>query len=364
MPKPKAANVAAKPIEAPVVETKEAKDPITTDVEMNEIFDEPSLDQMIEDSPIVGVTKKEEPVETETETEDTETEESTTEKIEVKPEESATEHDEPQKVILNGQEYNQEFLAEAIKEFANKTNWEKSLRQKQQISNLTEEQIQHLVPYATGQKEIPDNTDQAANELIKQIFDPTKPIKTKDSDGYEIEIPGEEIVPYIESAVKAALKHYAPVLEKAQDVVKTSRDEVASQAMQNFMKDHPEYNINLPKGSSMRNYITDIEATGQVHPDHAKLSKFRVLMRTMQEERLDNFDDAHTFIYGDHESRVKSAENEAITAKDTEDKIKKKQERITSEAPGPQPVKSDDIDDLLDALDDPTNRVLKEIGAI
>jgi len=375
-------------------ESKELREPTTDDSVVNDMFEEESIDDIIADAPVVAqdaseIDIKEEKKKAEAEKPKPEAEESKDKKEEVpakeqktdkdaevkdekpgdeKPEQAGDEKPEASsngKITIGENEYDPEFLLTAITEYGNKQEWEKALRLKSvALDQLGTDEVEKLIPYLNKEKEIPDPTDDVAAEISGEVFDPEKQYTFKDDDGYDQKVSGKVLAPLVNDAVKAALKHYSPVLEKANEIVQSSRDEVAAQSMTSFMTTHPDYVINVPQGQNLRQYIGEIEKTGNIHPDHSKLSKFKVLIRTMQEEKLNSFDDAYNFLYGDFVKNENKLQQEIDTKDQTENKIIQKQNGVVPESPGSKEVKKDDIDELLDTLNDPTEDILKEIGAL
>lgn len=363
------------------------KEPITTDVETNRLFDEGDIDDLVNDSPIVSGQDKElkentaKQVEEET-TEQAATEQAKKEETNEKKEESTEQAEQsqkteeekaseqepdqviPEKVKIGDREVPPEEVALWESEFKKKAEWEERNRNISAIaSNLSTEEIQAAISVVSGDRKLPDQSAELADSIIAEILG-DKPIKIKDDDGeYEIDVT-DKVKENVREAVKATLSRVAPVLDKAKEEIESSQRKAVSTFIGNFMDKHPEYKIVVPENTPIDIYMDRVDKSGPTHPDYASLARFKVLndaAKRMGYVGADSLEKAYTFLYGKHEGKVLTAEEKTAQAEDTQTKILKKQEKISQEKLGGQVETKDDIDLILDEVEDPGEKALKEL---
>ena len=133
------------------------------------------------------------------------------------------------------------------------------------------------------------------------------------------------------------------------------------------MNNHPDYKIVPPKGIPIDVYMDKVQRVGPDHPDYAAVARCFVLSdsaKRMGYVGPDSLEQAYTFMHGKHEGNVKTAEEKAAEAADTQTKILKKQEKITQETTGAQVETKDDFTDFMDGLGDPADEALKGLGVL
>jgi len=251
------------------------------------------------------------------------------------------------------------------KEFENKANWEKILRQKSQIvNNLDEEAIQHLLPYANKQKDLPNQFETIVDEMLPDILKDEDILEVEgvDEDGLEttVNVPAAILKDNLKQAALKVLEKVNPVFEKTAAELQKAQDTIAEYEITNFMNGHKDLTMNVPAGMTLREYIGEIEKAGSEHPDYVNAQKLVVLSDVMGKNKLQSLDEAYNFLYGDKDSKVESAEEKAKRIEDTQKKIVEKQEKITSEKPG-QAVKVDDDEKFWSDINDSRERKIESL---
>jgi hypothetical protein len=376
MPKPK-----VKEEETKVPEQTNEKDPVTDDAEMNRLFEEESIDDLVNESPIVSSDAIEEDRKLAEETNTTEQAEKPAEKKETTEKEPKKEEqseksqeteepetpeqetpEEPQKIKVGDAEYTPEELAAHKREFDNKTKWEEELRNKSIIAaNLSEDQIQATMPYAVGDKDIPDQSAEFVAAMVNGTIG-TEPIKLKDEEGYEVDIT-DQVKEKVTEAVKATLDKMMPVIDKVQGEAVAAQRKAVSTLYNNFMNDHPEYKIVAPNNMPLDQYMDVVQRTGNTHPDYPAITRLMVLVdnaKRMGYVGPTALEDAHSFLHGKNEKKVKTAEEKAAEAAETTEKIIEKQDKVTQEKPGTQVEVDDDLE-FLNTLADPADIALDNL---
>jgi hypothetical protein len=131
------------------------------------------------------------------------------------------------------------------------------------------------------------------------------------------------------------------------------------------MDKHPDYKIVVPKGIPIDQYMDKIERTGSTHPDYPAYARYKILSdaaKRMGYVGPESLEQAHTFLHGKHEGKVKTAEEKAEEAADAQSKIIAKQEKVVQETTGGAVETKDDLTELMDELGDPAIDALKGIG--
>lgn len=360
------------------VTPEQTKEPVTTDEETNRLFEGEDIEGLVEESPIVSgadvekdkeMAKKagEETTEQVDKTKKEETTEEETKKDE-KSQETVEKKETPQtpeKVKIGDQEYTPEEVALFKSEFDKKAEWEERLSDQSIIAaNLNEDEIQAAKQVVSGERKLPDQSAEVANSIITEILG-DKPVKIKDDkDGYEIDVT-DQVKEKITEAVKATLSRVDPYIKKLEESNKDSQRKAGSVFITGFMNNHPDYKIVPPKGIPIDVYMDKVQRVGPTHPDYAAVARCFVLSdsaKRMGYVGPDSLEQAYTFMHGKHEGNVKTAEEKAAEAADTQTKILKKQEKITQETTGKQVETKDDITELMDELGDPATEALKSIG--
>ena len=364
--------------------------PVTTDEETNRLFEEGDIDDLVDESPVVSGAVVEKDIEmakknetdTTNESEKAQTEpKETTEQTEEKTaqdeksqatseEEQASEpepnQEEPEKVIIGDQEYTPEEVALFKSEFDKKKAWEERLRNQSVISsNLSDEEIEAAIAVVSGERKLPDQSAEVAESISLEVLG-DKPIVKKDDEGYEIDVTSE-VKEAVAKAVKATLSRVAPVLDKAKKDIVDSQRKAVSTFITTFMDNHPEYKLVVPEGTPIDQYMDTVGRTGPDHPDYASYARYNVLSdaaKRMGYVGPEALEQAYTFLYGNHEGKVLTAEEKAERANDAQTKILKKQEKVSQEKPGGQIESKDDIDIILDEVGDPATKALEELGVL
>ena len=323
-----------------------------------------AVDEMVEEAPLMNEPTKEESAEKDEsiETSEKETEEN---KDDVKKDESTETEDQKESLKIGEIEATPEEILSWKKEYENKANWEKILRQKSQIvNNLDEDTIQRLVPYANKQKELPNQFENIVEEIIPDILndEDIMEIEGVDEDGLEttVNVPATILKDNLKQAALKILEKVNPIYEKTVMQLQQAQDTIAEYEISNFMRNHKDLSMNVPSGMTLREYIGEIEKIGSEHPDYVNAQKLVVLSDVMGKNKLQSLDEAYKFLYGDKDSKVETAEEKAKRIEETQKKILEKQQKITSEKPG-QAVKVDDEEKFWSDITDSREQKLESL---
>lgn len=344
--------------------------PASTDPEVDGMFEGDDIDEMIENAEVVSEDSAEES--TESDEQETQPEKKEEEVQEEKAEEpkgskEPVESEETQhKIKIGEREFSEDEAQNIVTRYDKMKEWERLLRQQSMIAaNLSEEDIEHIFAATKNLTDKPDQGKETA-EAVTSKLELEKEYKLKDEDGVEVVIPGKQIkdilIPVLKDTVRAAVNDYRPVLQKAKELVRKSQDEVAAQHMKEFMNKHDEFRLNPPEGVALREHIANVQAVGSMHPDYSTLKKYNIILTTMQQMNYHDLEEAYNFVYSKHEKEVKKAKAEEAAAKEAQENILKKQDKVSSEKPGGKSVETDDINAFLEELNDPAEEMLKSIG--
>jgi hypothetical protein len=358
--------------------------PVTTDEETNRLFEDGDIDDLVEDSPVVSakvveenkeMAKKNESESTnesaKEQTEEKETTEQKEEKLEQdEKSQKATEEEsepEPEKVKIGDQEYTPEEAAAFKAEYDKKKEWEERLRKQSMIAaNLNDDEIQAATSVVSGDRKLPDQSAEVVDSILQEVLEGKK-VEVKDDDGeYSIDVT-DKVKEAVAKAVKATLQRVEPVLNKAKQEIQSSQRKAVSTFISNFMDKHPEYKVVVPDDIPIDQYMDMVDNTGPSHPDFAALARYKILSdaaKRMGYVGPDSLDKAYTFLYGNLKGKVETAEDKAAKAAETQKKILKNQEKLNQEKPGGQVESKDDVDLILEEVEDPSYKALKELGVM
>ena len=328
-----------------------------------EAFIQPSIDEMIDSSPVINESKGEENAaeseeKTVENTEEAETD--TTEKeSEEKPEEGLTE----ERFKELAEKYPQ--LQEYKKYFEDYNNWETKLRQKSQaiphLKKLMDESPEKLellmnkvMPYVYGQEELP----KAPSELVDDVMEKVEigDLKFVDDDEFEVSVGKDKIEPIVRQAVEktlnsavpemAALRTKLAELEKEKNEIEQNYNaSVARQGeleMEQLAGKHPILDIKRLEGESILQAVERIQQGGVDHPEYHKLSKWNAIGNEAQRQGW-TLEKAFKFLYGQEEKKILEDELRKKTASDN-------QKTATQEVPGGEKLK--EKEDWEEALGD------------
>jgi hypothetical protein len=267
------------------------------------------IDEILEEAPIVDTNPSEiVPDESGESPEATATDTDTNQDDSTESTEEGTPTEDGPTIELDGKQYTQEQLSQALKVSDGYNEWEKRLRSESQVlKGLNEDQIKMLVAYAKGQKEIPADADPAValtNDVMKSVFE-TDTITIKDTEGLDQEIPISAIAPFIENIVKTVSGKYTPVIQNLEKTVVESRQEYVTGKIQQFMTEKPEFRVLVPEGLSLKEHLDNVSETGEMHPDHKTVSRFEALLDVMQAKGFKTLDETYSFMYGKSQDDLK-----------------------------------------------------------
>jgi len=255
------------------------------------------------------------------------------------------------KIKVGDAEYSEAELSEALRELQNKGTWEKALRQRSQIlAHLDDAQIQKIVPYAEGTKEIPNPTSELADQMVQEIMsDELMVIEGTDEDGYATKMKMDEakFKTIAQKITEQVLSRVQPQLEQAEQAIRTRDEEIAMSATREFMRNHPDYRFSVPNDSNMRTYIQTVLTTGSDHPDYRAVKRLQILTSAMVENNLNTLESAYELIHGADDSNLQK-------------RIIEQQDRIQPAKPG-KTIEVSDEDQFLATVADPAENALEKI---
>jgi hypothetical protein len=245
----------------------------------------------------------------------------------------------------------QEALTNREKDEQNSKQFFAKLTQKSMLAaNFTDDQLKDLLPYATSKRKVPENL----KEELQKLEELPKSFKTKDADGYEIDVDIKDIpketldaignavlaskVPEFQKMVEEnnTLKAENERLKQDQDI--QSEAEGTSIAV-DFMKQNPEFAITVRKGDNLAKTIADIMGTGGTHHEFENARRFSMLALALDQGFYSSLDEAKSALF-----------NEEKRNKGKQEQIKKNQEQGLEEKPGSARVTSDEGRKLLNRM--------------
>lgn len=314
-----------------------------------------NFEKLMSEAPLVSVKREEQPKETEPEA-----------KADVQePEDSEEPESTGRKIKIRDFELSEDEWIEAFNDRSNRSKWQKNLTQKSQIAskilpNLREEDLQYLLPYAMGQKALPENLKDA---LIKSA-DLPKTLKFKDAEENEFEVNTTDLPDeFVQQLAKKALSEAYPEinklheenaklseeLEKTKKVYESYNQRMFERTVRDYMKEHPDTGIEVRNNESVRDALATIMQSGEVHPEYEKAQKFLLVSQFAQNAGL-TLDEAHTKLFGSTEARKKAAE-----------KAKKNQQEDMPRERGKEPEKTW-IESEIEQMSNSTYKVMNDFG--
>jgi hypothetical protein len=279
-------------------------------------------------------------------------EEDSEEKSTAKPEEEVGEKkpSDPSKRMIGEFELTDEEWIEAAFDRQNRSVWQKNLTQKSQIAakvlpKLTEDDLQFLLPYAMGQKELPDNLKDA---VLQSTGLPEKFIINQE-DGTEIEIFTKDIPKNILGILgKAAMAQIYPEIDKIKEdhtklleennkikrVQMTSQQRIIEGELKDLMKEESDiaFDGGIRKGESIINKLAMIHQVGPDHPEYKTAQRIMMILQYAQTNGM-RVKDAYYDFFG-----------KAKAEKDAKKQIIENQKNDTSRETGKKPSKDEDFE--------------------
>jgi len=325
--------------------------------ETDSLFDDKTLDQVIEESDVYVKGEKVEP-----KTEETEKPEKEPEVKEEKAgEEKADTDGEPETPNMEELFTKYPDLKKYKDVHDDYQNWEKSLRQRAQaiayIEKLPDEQkelvFNKLLPYAYGKEELPKTPVELVDDVMKNIL--LEDFKFEDADGLEVTVTKDQILPQVKKAVELTLNNSVPemaairkelldtkeALKKAQENGTVYQTRLGEVELETLVKNHEGINLTRVKDDeSILDAVNRIAEAGETHPEHRKLLKLQAIGQLA--DRMGwKPDKAYSYLYGDEERLTKEK-------KRTENTILKNQQEATQETPsGEQPKPKEDWEEVM-----------------
>lgn len=328
--------------------------------ETDSLFDDKTLDQVIEESDVYVKGEKVEPK--------TEEPEKTEKEPEVKEEkageEKADTDGEPETPNMEELFTKYPDLKKYKDVHDDYQNWEKSLRQRAQaiayIEKLPDEQkelmFNKLLPYAYGKEELPKTPVELVDDVMKNI--PLEDFKFEDADGLEVTVTKDQILPQVKKAVELTLNNSVPemaairkelldtkeALKKAQENGSVYQTRLGEVELESLVSKHEGINLTRVKNESGESESI-LEAVNRVasvdkHPERGKLLKLQAVGQ-LADKMGWKPERAYEELFGDEERLTKEK-------KRTENTILKNQQEATQETPsGEQPKPKEDWEEVM-----------------
>ena len=197
------------------------------------------------------------------------------------------------KVKIGEVELSHDQILEGRKYFDNHEKWQKTFNTKSQIiNNFSDDQLPHVIPYASKQKKLPDNLA----ELALKQEDLPKTFEYKDGDGDIHQVP-LDLIPKetLEAMTRNMFAASYPEFEKqgiSSAEMQTKFDEL-NEAHQNssvhfatkvsidFMREHPELAISVKKSQNFGEIFQSI-LEDPTHPEHEAAYRFKAVVDRME----------------------------------------------------------------------------------
>lgn len=230
-------------------------------------------------------------------------------------------------------------LEAVVKAYDNMTAWEKNLKEKSQaislLKNLNPEQerllVTQLKPYVDSKADIPGATEDLINPILDDLQIPESiAYKTEDEDGLEmdINIPREQFLPVVKTAVTKAIEKLVPEVALLSDYQKKLEDSLKANdsllqqngelVINHFFSKHSEFMLKESKeGELPSQTLFRIYESGEDHPQYrdAKnlMDRFEAAGSLSEKNKI-SMDQAWEQLYGksDREKKRKEEADKSI----------------------------------------------------
>lgn len=328
--------------------------------EQNEFSPEPSIDELIESSPLLEPDTPEEVKTEEVKTEEVKTE-ITEEKTETEPVEQGLTEEQFEELSEK-----HPVLKEYKKFFDNHATWEANLTKKgQSISWLNKlatespeqyEMLQNkLMPYVYGKEELPKDSKELVETMMENL--PKDGIKFVDEDELEVDVPYDKLAErdakLVESVLTKSVPEMATLRSKLKDAsaenetlktqLKTSSYRQGEMEMESLIKGHKLLELKKLEGESILDAVTRVGKAGEDHPEYSVLVKWNAVGKLADENGW-KLDKAYEMLYGADERKI-------LDGKKTKEVIKNNQQDTTQETPdGQTPKPMEDWEEAMEGI--------------
>jgi len=344
-------------------------------VEQDEFSPEPSIEEMIESSPLLEGEEEEQAKETPAA--ENEAEGKVEDKTESEPKEEKAKEEEaekkPEEQGLTEEQFEElagkhPVLKEYKKFFDNYHTWEDNLTKRgQAISFLTKlakedperyEILQNkLMPYVYGKEEVPKTPAELVEEVMQTL--PKEGIKFVDEDELEVEVPYEQLSErdkrLTEAVLTKAVPEMAQMRQKLETYMKeneelkanlqTSTRRQGELEMESLAKKHPLLDFKRKDGESIIDAVTRIAKAGEEHPEFSVLAKWKAVGKLADENGW-KLEKAYEMLYGAEERQI-------VETKSAKEIALKNQQGATQESPnGDQPKTVEDWEEAMEGIGD------------
>jgi hypothetical protein len=230
------------------------------------------------------------------------------------------------KVKIGETEYSVEQVQAGIqalqtreKDDENRKTWQGNLTKKSQIvAAMTDQQVQEILPYATGQRKLPENI----KDELRKMEDVSKTFTVTDKDGYETEvslddIPQEALDGLANSLLMKKWPEFADIVAE-RDRLKADNEKISSSVSQeqygrgvemsvNLMKEHPDVAITLHKGDDLKHVLGEIMRSGEAHPEYENAVRFGILLKAVNDGFMPDLDTAYTIMVSGNKPKADAA---------------------------------------------------------
>ena len=197
--------------------------------------------------------------------------------------------------------------------------WQANLTKKSQIaSNLTDQQIQEILPFTTAQRKLPDDIKA---EMAK-LEDVPKSFTVTDDEGFETtvnleDIPEEVLDKLANSAMMKKWPEYQDIVAE-RDRLKADNEKISSSVSQEqydrgvdatieLMKKHEDLAITLMEGDDLGDTLAKIFNAGKLHPEYENAVRLTIAMKAVNDGIVPDLDTAYSTMISGNKQKTEAA---------------------------------------------------------